>query len=64
MYFHDEGEEFFLHYDLWPHVPSFYYVKREVVMVDIVVTKEIEISDDGCRAEEKYSYFGSGLNIF
>ena len=64
IYFHGEGEEYFLHYDYWTSVPPFYHVKREEVMIDIVVTKEIEISDDGCIEKEKYSYLGSYRRFF
>ena len=64
IYFHDVGEEFFLHYDYWPSVPPFNHVKQQEMMLDVGVRKEMDISDDGCTTEEKYSYFGSFLNIY
>jgi len=61
LYIHGDGEEFYLHYDYWPSVPSMHYVKRHEVFLDVVVTKKIEIRDDesGCLEEENYSYFGN-----
>jgi hypothetical protein len=58
LYIHDEGEEFFLHYDYWPSVPPIKHVKQPEVSIDIVVTKTLEIEDEGCK-DENYSYFGN-----
>ena len=59
LYIHGEGEEFFLHYDLWPSVPKFHHVKRPEASADFVIKKSMEISDGNCYWAKEYSYFGN-----
>ena len=61
IYFHDEGEEYFLHYDFWPNVPPFYHVRGKDMMIDFGVRKELEVSNDGCKSEVNYSYTGNSF---
>ena len=58
IYFHNEGEEFFLHYDYWPHVPPVHHIKRNDKIVDIIVRKELSMIYEGCT-NEKHSYMGN-----
>ena len=60
LYIHDEGEEFFLHYDYWPSVPPIHHVRRPERSLDFVVTKRLEMASDGCK-EENYFYFGNSF---
>ena len=58
IYIHDLGEEYFLHHDYWPMIPIKYQVKNTDQSIDVMVQKEIKISDENCVADEIYSYFG------
>ena len=50
VYFHDEGEEYFLHYDYWPSmVPPRHHIGKQEQMLEILVTKEVTISDEDCK---------------
>ena len=60
IYLHDEGEEYYLHYDFWPTVPPIYHVRKPEAQLDLVIKKELEISSDGCKNGE-YSYFGTEI---
>ena len=58
IYVHDEGEEYYLHYDFWPNVPFIHFSKKEEYFSDVVVKKELEVQqNDNCK-EETYDYFG------
>ena len=58
LYIHGKGEEYFLHYDLWPNVPHIHHVRGPEVNIDMVIRKTTEISEENCNNEEDYSYFG------
>ena len=57
IYVHDEGEEYFLHYDFWPTVPTTHQVKSDSEHIDMMVHKQVSISNENC-VEGEYSYFG------
>lgn len=56
MYFHGEGEEFYLHYDYWPYVHPVHHVSRHEKMVDFLVGKEVLMNSDEGSINENYSY--------
>jgi hypothetical protein len=60
MYVHDKGEEFYLHYDFWPKVPFIHHTQEEEYFADIVVRKELEIQQEGCK-DGNYNYFSKYL---
>ena len=60
IYLHDKGEEYYLHYDLWPTVPPIYHVRKPEALLDLVIKKELKISSDDCK-DGDYSYFGMYL---
>jgi hypothetical protein len=62
IYIHDEGEQFYLHYDYWPYVPPTHLVTREDSFVDTVIRKKLDVSSENCR-EGVYSYFGTLFHI-
>ena len=60
MYVHDKGEEFYLHYDFWPKVPFIHHSQEEEYFADMVVRKELEVRQEGCK-DGAYNYFGEYL---
>ena len=59
IFIHDEGEEYYFHYDFWPTRPAKYHMKKTDEFLDIMVQKEIKISDKNCMKEDNYSYLGT-----
>ena len=57
LYFHDDGEQYYLHHDYWPKVPPMKHVRKIESMVDIVIRKELTVSGQACGTNN-YSYFG------
>ena len=57
LYVHDKGEQYYLHYDYWPHVPYIHHSKPEDVSMDIIIEKNIDISNKDCN-DGSYNYFG------
>ena len=57
MYLHDKGEEFYLHYDLWPTVPFIHHSKPNEQFLDIVIEKQLKSQYENCN-EDTFSYFG------
>lgn len=57
MYVHDEGDEFYLHYDFWPKVPFIHHSQENEYFADIVVRKELEVKNEKCQ-DGNYNYFG------
>ena len=57
LYVHDKGEEYYLHYDYWPHVPYIHHSKPQEVSMDLIIEKNIEISNKACN-DGSYNYFG------
>ena len=57
MYFHDDGEQYYLHQDSWPKVPPIKHVRKIDSSIDTVVRKELTISNQACQ-EYISSYFG------
>ena len=57
IYIHDEGAEYFLHYDYWPRIPAMHLVKSDELHLDLMVRKNSEQSDENC-VFGNYSYFG------
>ena len=59
IYIHDEGAEYFLHYDYWPRIPAIHQVKIDEIHLDLMVRKNVEHSDETCFSyDESYTYFG------
>ena len=57
IYVHDHGEEYFMHYDIWPGIPSVHQVQEEVHSIEIDVKKEVEVASNNC-IDGAYSYYG------
>ena len=57
MYLHDKGEQFYLHYDLWPTVPFIHHSKPDEKFLDIVIEKQLQLHYENCN-EETFRYFG------
>jgi len=57
IYIHDLGEEYFLHHDFWPTIPKKYHVKEADVTIDVMIQKEVKITNKNCEKDEEYSYF-------
>ena len=63
IYVHDKGEQYFLHYDFWPTAQIKHLVKKEDEIMDILVQKEIKKSDENCKKDEGYFYFGRSIIV-
>ena len=62
MYLHDKGEQFYLHYDLWPTVPFIHHSKPDEKFLDIVIEKQLQLHYENCN-EETFRYFGKYKNF-
>ena len=64
LYIHDEGEEFFLHYDYWPNIPFTYKSSGDTFWEEFGIQKQLQIksSEDVCM-EQNYDYFGKHCSI-
>ena len=62
MYVHEEGEEFYLHYDFWPNVPFIHHSQEDEFFSDMVVRKELEVQQEGCK-DGAYNYFSEYLTL-
>ena len=63
LYLHEEGDEFFLHYDYWPNVPPMYHVKHPETWLDIVIKKELHVANDNCL-DGSYFYVGRLFKVY
>ena len=63
MYLHGKGEEFYLHYDLWPEVPFIHHSKPNEQFLDIVIEKQLHAQYENCN-EDTFSYFGKSFDSY
>ena len=57
IYIHDQGAEYYLHYDYWPRIPASHQVKSDEEHIDMMIRKNVEHSNENCVVGD-YSYFG------
>ena len=63
LYFHDHGEQYYLHEDYWPKVPPYKHVRKVESSIDVVIRKEMTISGNACKQKDDYFYFGELLSM-
>ena len=61
LYFHDHGEQYYLHEDYWPKVPPRKIVRKGDSSIDVIIRKELTISGNACKQMDDYFYFGKIL---
>ena len=59
FYMVEPGEELFLHYSLWRNVPLTFTMDGNTEMMDITLTKVVEVKDNSaCNSDKEYNYIG------